>query len=251
MFVPSEVKDTAEQMYELARKKAPHLLEKTAGKQEVLDWFPSSQLFAQKNEGLEWIITEMGSDEVGLLDEGNFHLDEKYIKKAVESRDEAELANLKHYHFTFLAPMSLATFHQATRQRTWNQSVQPLTSAVSIGNYVVPPTVKGTRFEEDFKSLIEESITFVSQNISDVNSFGVLPHALSVYDLIHINGWNGVYSVGKRTCKTAQWEIRGIAKSMAEEIRNVAPELGKYSVPQGILYGSCPERNNCGRCGKR
>jgi thymidylate synthase ThyX len=68
---------------------------------------------------------------------------------------------------------------------------------------------------------------------------------------MHINGWNAIQSIGKRTCKTAQWEIRRIAKEMARQIGEVAPEIGRFSKPQGILYGHCPERENCGYCEKK
>lgn len=37
---------------------------------------------------------------------------------------------------------------------------------------------------------------------------------------------------------------------MAREIKGVYPALGNYCLPQGMIYGSCPERENCGKCKK-
>lgn len=244
--VPEEIKDTVSQMVYLAKIIAPELMKDRGTNYEPLSWFPSSQLFATSNKTLDNLIDKNSS--LALLDYSKIPMSESEIKKAVEERDEAELANLKHYHFTFLAPMSLASFHQATRQRTWNQSIQTLKSAVENGKYILPVTIEKTKFKDEYASLNKEVIGFVYNNFNCPDVVGVLPHALQVYDLIHINGWNAIHSIGKRTCTEAQWEIRHIARQMAKEINNVAPELGKYSVPQGKLYGQCPEKNPCGLC---
>ncbi len=247
MDVGYDVFDTVEEMYSEAEKVAPRLMKNRGSNFEILSWFPSPQLFAKSNPSLERIANQGNGFQFRGFSKG-LELSEEEVRQAVEDRDEALLSDLKHYHFSFVAPMSLMSFHQATRQRTWNQAVEPLRNAVGRGEYIVPNNISGTEFEEEFSSLAEESINYVRKNGDNVNSYGVVPHALKVYDAIHINGWNALHSVGKRTCKTAQWEIRGIARGIADKIREVAPELGKYSLPQGMLYGTCPERENCGAC---
>ena len=252
--VPAIVKYTVEQMIEKAREVAPALMKQRDTNYEVLAWCPSSQLFARQNKTLDNLVDELGGNHVRLIDNGLFKLDEEAIEKAVRQRDEAELANLKHMHYTFLAPMSLSTFHQATRQRTWDQSVESIYHAAKRGEIVIviPPSIEQSTYVEKFRDLagrmMGEYYNLIDRGVAAEEAIGVVPHALQVYDLIHVNGWNAIHSIGKRTCTEAQWEIRGIAKQMAEQISNVHPALGQYSKPQGIVYGRCPERKSCGKC---
>jgi len=126
-----------------------------------------------------------------------------------------------------------------------------LANALDAGKYVTPQSISGTKFHQEYTTLTKMAINFVKKHIDNPDSLGVLPHSLIVYDLIHINGWNAVYSIGKRTCTKAQWEIRGISKQIADYIKIENLELGKYAVPQGITFGRCPERNSCGLCFKK
>lgn len=247
--IPHEVKDTVNQMYEQVREIAPRLMKDRGTNYEVLAWFPSSQIFGTENKTIERLVRDKvdPSEPVTLLDySGKDLMTAEEIKQAVEERDEVGLANMKQLHFTFLAPMSLASFHQATRQRTWNQSVEPLADAVKRGKYVVPPKIKGTEFEDAYNKLTLSSIEFAKNG--GFERLGVLPHTLQVYDMVHMNGWNAIHSLGKRTCMEAQWEIRATAQSMAKHIREINPGLGVYAVPQGKLYGKCPEGKPCGEC---
>ncbi len=249
--VPEEVKNTVEQMIGLSTRIAPRLMKDRKTNYEVLAWLPSSQLFARDNKTIENLIEKYSSNHEGavLISESGIPMSEEQIYDAVMNRNEDEFANMKHYHFTFLAPMSLACFHQATRQRTWDQSVQALFQAIKKGDYIVPPKIQRSKFEREYKELNNRSIQFVRDNLENPKALGIVPHSLVVYDLIHVNGWNAVHSIGKRTCTEAQWEIRGIAQDMARKIEESYPELGKYAVPQGITYGKCPEKNSCGKCG--
>ncbi|MBU3941123.1 MAG: FAD-dependent thymidylate synthase [Nanoarchaeota archaeon] len=233
---------------------APSLLKERASNYEPLAWYPSSQLFAFKNSTLDDVISEFGTDQAVLLENSGINLTEEGIRKAVIERDEAEMANLKHTHFTFLVPFSLSAFHQATRQRTWDQSVESLYSALERTKMVVPPSVGRTGFAIKYGEANLELVNLyhklVSKGVPPPDALGVLPHSLMVYDLLHVNGWNAIHSIGKRTCTEAQWEIRDRANEMAEAIRVENPILGEYAVPQGKIYGKCPERNPCGLCDK-
>jgi len=254
--VPNEVRDTVEQMVKKASEIAPRLMENRNTNYEVLAWMPAPQLFAEQNKTIEGIIKSYSTKGVApqnavLLDHCGIHMSPEAVKDAVMNRNETELANLKHYHFTFLAPMSLASFHQATRQRTWDQSVQTINNAIKRADYIVPPSIKGTEFETPYLELNEKSIRVARAFNQNPEAVGIIPHSLKVYDLIHINGWNAIHSIGKRTCTEAQWEIRSVARQMAEYIREVSPEIGMYSVPQGIIYGKCPEKKPCGICNKK
>jgi len=250
--VPLIVRDTVNMMIERVKEVAPMLMKKRETNYEVLAWCPSSQLFGMKNGSLDELIDKQGHGKVFLLDYSRVALPHDSVRKAVRERNEAELANLKHFHYTFLTPMSLSCFHQATRQRTWDQSVESVYSAVERGEIIAPPKILNSRYSDEFKkfslSMIEKYHFLTEKKVPKSEAIGVIPHALQVYDLVHVNGWNAIHSIGKRTCTQAQWEIRGIAEKMSGLISEVNPVLGEYSKPQGVIYGNCPEKNPCGKC---
>jgi len=249
--VPSSVGWTIEEMLDQAETLAPALFEDTGYNYETLAWRPSSQLFARENKSIKKILErENYPNKTKLLSYSKIDIDEEQIKDAVENRNEAELANLKHVHFEFLVPMSLSCFHQATRQRTWNQSVESIYDAAKRRETIIPPKVKKydmtDEYNEQNEKMFELYESLIEYGIKEREAVGVLPHSLKIYDLIHVDGWNAIHSIGKRTCVEAQWEIRGIANKMSSEIKKLMPELGKYSEPQCIIYGKCPERVPCG-----
>ncbi len=218
--------------------------------------YPSAQIFLN-NETLDEIIKEKNYPNDVLYI--NYKISEEAFKRAIVEKNEAEYANLKNIHNLgniegFLIPMSIASFHQAIRQRTWNHSVENFYSAADRGNFVIPPSIEGSEYLEIYKNQNEEMISLynelIQEGIPKEEAIGVLPHSLEMYDLIHINGFNAVHSIGKRTCTKAQWEIRNIANNVAELIREKNPNLGKYAYPQGVIYEKCPEEEPCGLCYK-
>ena len=248
--IPSVVNYTVEKMVKEAECVAPAIFEDTGYNYEVLAWRPSSQLFAETNMTIKNLIEKNNfSESLALLSYSAIDMDSEQIDDAVKNRNEAELANLKHVHFEFLVPMSLSCFHQATRQRTWNQSVESLYDAAKRRQFIVPPKIKNSDLLDDYihqNECMSDLYEELSQSIPPEEAIGVLPHSLQVYDLIHVDGWNAIHSIGKRTCTEAQWEIRDIAKEMSRHIKEKFPALGKYAEPQCITYGKCPERKPCG-----
>jgi thymidylate synthase ThyX len=254
--MPTIISETIEGMVSQLRIVAPRLFEERGPNYEVLSWFPSAQPFALENEVLKKLVADYGGAGNGVIQldsSGSAIVTRGGLEKAIGRRDEAELANLKHVHYTFFTGMSLACFHQAIRQRTWNQSVEPIYDAVKNKRFVTPPSVLASEkhwlrygvFHNRTFDLSDEMVEF---GIPQQEAVGVIPHSLIVHDLIHVNGWNAIHSIGKRTCTEAQWEIRGKAREMADLIREDNPVLGEYVQPQGVTYGKCPERKSCGYC---
>jgi thymidylate synthase (FAD) len=250
--VPSIVSEVVSSAVSQARSKAPYLFENFGFNYETLAWFPSSQLFSPANQTMRDLISRRGSDKPELL--GSLcpiDITEEGVGRAIKDRDEAEISNLKRIHFEFLIPMSLACFHQATRQRTWNHSIESIYDAAETeGRMVVPPSVENSQFAEEFRNFHEKMMSLYKEmsgsGIPKEEAIGVVPHSLVLYDAIHINGWNVVHSIGKRTCVEAQWEIRRIAREIASLIKREMPALGAWAEPQCINYGYCPEIRDCG-----
>lgn len=257
--VPSAARIVVDEMMNQARKKAPDLFEDFGFNYERLSWYPSSQLFTPSNETIKRLIARHCSKKQKAFLLGcavPFEVTPAILRRAIKERNEAELANLKHIHFEFLAPMSLACFHQATRQRTWNHSVESIYDAAAEelrypgSRMVVPPSVGNSEFISEYQKF-HHVLVSLYQKLLDIQvpsseAIGVLPHSLAVYDWIHINGWNAIHSIGKRTCTEAQWEIRAIARTMARDIKAIVPAFEKWAEPQCITYGRCPEVKDCG-----
>ena len=285
-YVPSIVKAVVDEMITKAKEIAPYLFEEMGYNYETLAWYPSAQLYYEdSNIFVESVIRKLiektkmfygekakevklisPSEITGLFRENGINtvvevvklrpsseiiglFTEDVLKKAVEKRKEEDLAALKHIHFEFLVPMSLACLHQAIRQRTWNHCIESIYNAVDRGSYVAPPSIKNNKdFEKKFLSQQRKmfDLQYKLRGLPFSETIGVIPHSLLICTWVHVNGWNAIHSIGKRTCLTAQWEIRKIAKEMAKQIEEVMPALGKWAKPQCITYGSCPERESCG-----
>ncbi|TSD02372.1 MAG: Thymidylate synthase thyX [Parcubacteria group bacterium Athens0714_24] len=250
--VPSIVKAIVDEMIALAKDKAPYLFEKFGFNFEPVAWYPAPQLFAPSNELIKGLVESCASESVVLLDSCHkLPITAGMVEQAVKG-DEAQLANLKHVHFEFLVSMSFVCFHQAVRQRTWNHSVESIYDAVNgEARMVIPPSIKSSSFsfayEKQHLEMLELFHSLIQDGIPTPEAVGVLPHSLLIFTLIHVNGWNALHSIGKRTCVEAQWEIRNLAWKMARIIKKKLPVLGKWAEPQCITYGgSCPEVKDCG-----
>jgi len=247
---PGVVRRVVEKMVEQAESVSPGLFEKRGPNTNILNYYPASQLFVAGNEGMERYVGQFPKEERASLIPGSYcGIDLPDLKESIRKKDTAELANLKHIHFTFLVPESISCFHQSTRQRTWDQSVEPLNHALTRKQYVVPPTIEGSKFSGEFKERVERKFNLRSSMLdeglppSEVN--GIVAHAHVVYVLIHMNGWNAIYSLGIRRCDNAQWEINERSDEMAEIITRMNPELGYLSQPNCRRFGYCSERRPC------
>lgn len=251
--VPAAVSAVVDAMLKKAAGVAPNLFADMGRNYETLAWYPSSQLYSAQNLTLNQVIEQYKAPERTTF--VSFKPSDEALERAVRKRDEAELANLKHVHSggsmeAFLVPMSLACFHQATRQRTWDHSVESVYDAAARGRFVTPPLVAKSEFAAEYAALNKRMLKLYKQLAADgvprSEAVGVLPHGLQMYDLVHVNGWNAIHSIGKRTCREAQWEIRAIAYEMAAHIKKQNPALGRFCEPQCVIYGYCPERKPCG-----
>ena len=252
---PSVVTAVVNGVFQKLSENAPSIFKDWGYNYETLAWYPSAQLYSQENRTANEIVRKYKSPFNVVYFEHD--MSDDAIDDAVENRNETELSNLKHTHNSnrmsgFLLPMSLACFHQSIRQRTWDHSIESIYTAAERNRPVVPPSIKESAFFEEYKKQHESMMTLyrelIKEGVPRKEAIGVVPHSLQMYDLIHVNGWNSVHSIGKRTCTEAQWEIRALANQIAVIIRKGNKTLGKYTYPQGVVYGRCPEKKPCGLC---
>lgn len=223
---------------------------------EILNYMPASQLFWPTNESLNKEIESCAKGlEVVLLNHcGTDFVNEKSVEKAIKQRDAAELANLKHAHFTFLWPMSIYTFHQSTRQKTLDQTVESIYDAMKRQQIICPPAIANSSFADKYKENSNKAFELIKDGkmggLLEKELIGYVPHNLIIYVKVHVNGWNSVYMLGVRTCREAQGEINNLARQTAKIIKEVCPQLGGYAEPRGVTYEKCPEGkwDTCGYC---
>jgi thymidylate synthase (FAD) len=236
---PCIVKSVVNEMVYQAKKQAPYLFENYGYNYQLLAWYPTAQLFYSSNPELERLIEKNEGGYVSLV---GWHAaimpTEETMVRAIEQKREEALANLKHVHFSFLCSMSIACLHQAIRQRTWNHSVESLYHAIrdkDENRMVVPPSIKKSRFASTYRQqhwkMIELFSVVKKNGVPESEAIGVIPHSVKIYTLVHINGWNAIHAIGKRTCLAAQWEIRRITRKIAGFIKKEIPTLGFWQNP--------------------
>ena len=263
--VSIETKHIFDNIYTLCIESGENDLLKPYGSNyEPLSFYLAPDLFAEEGPMFVDAGKYINSDDIYGKKESQVDMDSDELKKAIVDRNPSYLSLLKHIHFTFIFGMSLASFHQAVRQRTWDHCVETLANAAgtaleiavgkSSGRTIIPPSVLDSSFAQEFYLQHHKMLNTYHQSVNDgipkSEAFNLLPHSLKIYDLVHINGWNAIHSLGKRTCSKAQWEIRGIADKAVQIIKKQYPELGRYVGPQCMTYGYCPESKPCGRLKK-
>lgn len=252
--VPGIVTDIMNGIIDLTKDFAPRAMKNRDNNYIVQAWYPATQLYAEENTLVD-SITKKSNKDVSLIDKsfiGNGIDDTRkrqFIEKAFKG-DQASLSVLKHIHFTYHVEMSLSSFHQAIRQRTWDISCESVYSALDRFSIVVPPSIERSVFADDYNKMCSNMCNNIwelrESGIPKEDAIGGVPHALSIGFLIHMNAWNSMHSLAKRTCEKAQWELRGCAEAMAEHLKNVDPILAEFVGPQCKVYGKCPEAKPCG-----
>lgn len=233
-FVPETIRIIILRMCELVDNRYPGLM--ADYELDPIQFFPAATLFTDNYE------MEMVPPPPGMIT--------GKIAEGIRERNLFSLAMLKAIHYEFKINLSVASFHQAVRQRTWDHVAAPLIRSLAFMNIVIPPSIMNSKFCDQFdqqaKLMIKFIIKVIDSGLAPGEAFCLIPQCLMMTDFIHLNGWNIIHSLAKRTCNKAQWEIREIAFQMAAEIRRHDRRLGEFIEPQCKLFGKCPERNPCG-----
>ncbi|VVB73521.1 Thymidylate synthase ThyX [uncultured archaeon] len=255
--VPPIVRYGVDRMVEEAAKIAPLLMKRREYNYEKLGWWPSAQLYSMSNQMLSNIVSLYRNPKEPMF--VSYMPQPEEIANAIKNRDEAELANLKHIHNGshlegILVMLSLVSLHQEIRQRTLNQSVEPIFTAVARRRIFTPPNIGNSAFKDRYvaqaMAMLDLYPALSAETITMGDVIGVVPHALMVYDLLHVNGFNSLHYLGKRKCTKTQYESRVMADKVGEIIKARSPALAHVIAPQGDLYGRCPEKDPCGLCRK-
>lgn len=143
-----------------------------------------------------------------------------------------ERRELEQVNFTFQIPISLSILTHLTRHRMHSLLVPEFTPLWNFDNYIVPATIKAKpELEKLFISAHDKNM----EVFEEFNNLGIVEEDLIYFYLgaqmlnvvTTMNGRTLQWILRLRCCNKAQWQIRGIAKELAKQVKEVAPLLGK------------------------
>lgn len=274
-----EIKEFGERLYEIAKQYVPYLI---PGLDIVEENLNSGFEFLEDNYNrpeikiipkTKLINYNKNCDDIILLSYIMYHYQcsfekAKEILKELELKDKEvkeklmqiilhknERRELEQTNFTFQIPISLSILTHLTRHRMHSLLVPEFLPLWNLRNYITPKTIK------DNKNALEIYENAVSKNIEVFEKF-----KSDIYeeDLIYFYLGNQMLNVvttmnartlqwicRMRCCNKAQWQIRQIAWEMSNEIKKIAPLLGKGLGPTCITDKYCGEgKESCGLINK-
>lgn len=199
------------------------------------------------------------SDIATLMDNMTPEKTEAFIKKLASMGHESPF---EHITFTFgIEDVSRALLAQLTRHRIASYSVQSQRYVHDDFGYVTPPAIEeddylhGEYLEAMFNSVqIYERLAdglkrrYVEQGMNEKaaekkaieDARYVLPNATCTKIIVTMNARALFNFFQHRCCSKAQWEIRELADTMLQLVKNVAPNVfAKAGAP--CTHGHCPE----------
>ena len=166
---------------------------------------------------------------------------------------DARPRELEFLHYTFrVKRVSLACVTHFTRHRMVSLLVPPVVRGLADGDYVLPETVKAIPeaeaiYRRAFASQLEmaREAGRLGLSMQNLSYFALSGHEIDL--VVGMNAREIEHFMRLRTCRRAQWEIRGVAWKMLDLLRESCPEIFLYFGPS-CVYGKCPEgRMSCGR----
>lgn len=185
------------------------------------------------------------------------------LRKALDSGHESVA---EHAVFTFqIEGISRACSHQLVRHRMASYSQQSQRYVTkNEHSYVIPDKITecdkivwspifkeymNDSMEDIFIDLMDMCYTFydfmIDNGIPMEDARYILPNACCTNITVTMNARELRHFFKLRLCKRAQWEIRELAESMYECVKNIAPVLFEGVGPACIMDGKCKEKKRC------
>lgn len=219
----------------------PHLISYTANSDDVI--LKSSIMYhfqCSESEATEIMCN---------LEKKDKDFKAKYMNIILHKEENRELEQV---NFTFQIPISLSILTHLTRHRMHSLLVPEFLPLWNFENYIVPATIKARpelekMFIEAHDRNIEVLEEFKSLNISDTDLIYFYLGCQMLNVVTSMNGRTLQWILHLRCCNKAQWQIRGIAKEIAKQVKEVSPLLGKGLGATCVTDLICNEkRESCG-----
>ena len=162
-----------------------------------------------------------------------------------------ERRELEQASFTFQIPISLSILTHLTRHRMHSLLVPEFLPMWDMKNHIVPKTIKeNPKALELFQKAVNKNMEVFEEFKKDVFEEDLIYFYLGCQMLNVMTTMNcrTLQWISKlRCCNKAQWQIRQIAWGMVNEVKEVAPYLGKGLGPTCMTDKFCGEgKESCG-----
>jgi len=145
--------------------------------------------------------------------------------------DKGHTSVLEHINFTFaIEGISRACSHQLVRHRiaSYSQQSQRNCDYGSNIQYIIPPEIKKDKdklkiFRDTISSMHQAYRSLLYLGVESEDARFVLPNATPTNIIATMNARELLHFFKLRCHKSAQWEIRELAKEMLEVVRGVIP----------------------------
>ncbi len=161
---------------------------------------------------------------------------------------------LEHITFTFaIEGVSRVLSHQLVRHRiaSYSQKSQRYVNE-DYFNYIIPPSITAApaalaRYQECMRAL-QEAYHELQAMVPREDARYLLPNACETKLVCTFNARSLLNFFRLRCCSRAQWEIRELALTMREQVREIAPFIFNHAGPTCETEGVCYEGSmSCGR----
>jgi len=191
--------------------------------------------------------------------------DSLFIKRL---KDMGHLSPFEHASYTFYVEgISRVTSHQLVRHRlaSYSQRSQRYVAHDNF-EYVIPPSLVGMKVQLDDSEIVD-AVEYYNQCMKEVaimynnlnNALGacgeesnqdaryILPNACETKIFMTMNARELMHFLEERLCLRAQWEIRGLADEILNNLQKVSPNIFENVGPKCIKLNGCPEgKMSCG-----
>ena len=178
-------------------------------------------------------------------------LDDKSLARAIVRDIRPRELEMLNASFS-IEHMSLACLTHLTRHRMLSLLVPNVAEALRGGDFVMPASIEATEgIRDEYRKAFREQTDFAMSMLTsgmdpaEAGYMALSGHEINVH--VSMNARELLHFFKLRTCRRAQWEIRGIAEEMLCELCEYS-DIYKAFGPSCAVTGSCPEgRLSCGR----
>lgn len=270
-----ELKEFGEKLYEIVKEYVPYLV---PGIEKVEENLESGFEYLEENykkpeikinSKPELISYNSNPDDVIINSYIMYHyqvsMDEaKKILEELEKKDKDvkekimdiilhkdERRELEQTSFTFQIPISLSILTHLTRHRMHSLLVPEFLPIWDMNNYIIPETIKeNSKALEIYEKAVKKNIEVFEEFKKDIYEEDLIYFYLGCQMLnvvTTMNARNLQWISRMRCCNKAQWQIRQIAWGMVNEVKEIAPLLGKGLGPTCMTDRYCGEgKESCG-----
>ncbi|WP_425448434.1 FAD-dependent thymidylate synthase [Dethiothermospora halolimnae] len=153
---------------------------------------------------------------------------------------------------TFGMMCSMVTYHQQIRHRLSKNHREDFSNLIKDRGrkILIPPTIRTSKFEEEFLSLANETKDFRMYILNKYGQDKALPFILNcdqVKLVISSNARMDIAMLSERVCENAQWEIRELSTEKLMILKSLSEILYNKAHPS-CVFGKCKEgKLSCGK----